>query len=323
MRQRINPASLMLVVFVAVAGAASVGAQKPPEKSPEEQAIRAAGRAYLAARARGDAKTLSEAWTADGDYVDAAGQTFKAHELIRQEFPQDAAGAKPPAADGAAGQPKAAAGQQAAAAARTIAPASTIRFIKPDVAIEDGATETAAAAGRRARQRFTAVWVKQGGRWLLDGLREASASPPGPETLDELQWLVGDWIAEEKNGTLRLSCGWSEDQKFLLADFSVRVGESVILSGTQRIGWDPSTHRVKSWFFDSQGGYGEGDWSGSGGDWIVKVSQVLPDGSKTTATSNYRRDGDNAFSWKTTESRVEGQIVPEHGVQFKRQAAVK
>ena len=73
---------------------------------------------------------------------------------------------------------------------------------------------------------------------------------------------------EERHAAL--SCGWSEDQKFLLAEFSVRTGDDVILSGTQRIGWDPLTHRIKSWYFDSHGGYGEGDWTGSGGDWTVR-----------------------------------------------------
>ena len=324
MRVRTILATAFLGALAVAAAVSSVLAQQPTEKSADEQAIRQAGKAYLAALAHGDAKALSDAWSTDGDYVDAAGQSFKARELIRQEFSQAMPDAKAPPANVAVGQAKAAAGQQNAAAAQATAAVSTIRFIKPDVAIEDGAIEKPTVAGRpAAKPRFTAIWVKQGGRWLLDGLREASGPPPGPETLDELQWLVGDWVAQEKNGTLRLSCGWSEDQKFLLAEFSVRSGDKVILSGTQRIGWDPLTHRIKSWFFDSQGGYGEGDWTGSGGDWTVRTSQVLPDGSKTTATNNYHREGDNGLHWKSTESRVEGEIVPEHGVQFKRQSAAK
>jgi len=324
MRLRIIQLTLALVVFAAASGASALRAQKTPEVSADEQAIRAAGKAYLAALTRGDVKALTAAWTVNGDYVDAAGQSFKAHELIQQEFPPAAADAKSAPADATAVQPKAVEGPRGPVVAPPTAPASTIRFIKPDVAIEDGDIASPANAGQHvAKHRFTAVWVKQEGHWLLDGLREASGLPPGPETLDELQWLVGDWMAQEKDVTLRRSCRWSDDQKFLLAQFSIVSGETDILSGTQRIGWDPRTHRIKSWLFDSQGGYGEGDWVGSGGDWIVKVSQVLSDGSKTTATSIYHREGDNAFNWKTTESRVEGQAVPEHGVEFKRQQAAK
>ena len=29
---------------------------------------------------------------------------------------------------------------------------------------------------------------------------------------------------------------------------------------TQRIGWDPAAKQIRSWEFDSEGGFGEGTW---------------------------------------------------------------
>ena len=62
------------------------------------------------------------------------------------------------------------------------------------------------------------------------------------------------------------------------------------LEGTQVIGWDPAAGTIRSWMFDSDGGFGEGIWSKKDNSWIVKFSQVLPDGRKASATNIYTLD---------------------------------
>ena len=37
-----------------------------------------------------------------------------------------------------------------------------------------------------------------------------------------------------------------------------------MLTVTQRIGWDPVADHIRSWEFDSEGGFGEGKWGGDG-----------------------------------------------------------
>ena len=59
------------------------------------------------------------------------------------------------------------------------------------------------------------------------------------------------------------------------------------LEGTQVIGWDPAAGTIRSWMFDSDGGFGEGIWTKNDNTWIVKFSQVLPDGRKASATNIY------------------------------------
>ena len=59
------------------------------------------------------------------------------------------------------------------------------------------------------------------------------------------------------------------------------------LEGTQVIGWDPAAGTIRSWMFDSDGGFGEGTWSKKDNSWIVKFNQVLPDGRKASATNIY------------------------------------
>ena len=73
-------------------------------------------------------------------------------------------------------------------------------------------------------------------------------------------------------------------QNFLLRSFDVRVKGKPALTGTQRIGWDPLTKQIKSWVFDSTGGYGEGLWMRQGDQWVIKATGVRPSGRTTTAT---------------------------------------
>ena len=52
----------------------------------------------------------------------------------------------------------------------------------------------------------------------------------------------------------------------------------------QRIGWDPLTKQIKSWVFDSEGGYGDEFWTRKGNQWVIKSTGVLPDGRTASAT---------------------------------------
>ena len=119
-------------------------------QSEDIAAIRAAAQSYLDALHRGDAKALTAAWTSDGDYVSESGHRIKAHDLIQQEFPAAAAAAN-------TDRPKITAAE------------STVRLISPEVAIEDGSSAVdAPASGAANSGRFTAVWVKRDGHWLLE-----------------------------------------------------------------------------------------------------------------------------------------------------------
>jgi hypothetical protein len=62
--------------------------------------------------------------------------------------------------------------------------------------------------------------------------------------------------------------------------------------------------------FDSDGGFGEGTWSRKNDSWIIKFSQVLPDGRKASATNIYTLVNGNSFAWKSIGRQVDGQFLP-------------
>ncbi len=278
-------------------------ASVPADRKQDEQAVRAAGKEYMAALERGDAKALAAFWTADGDFVDEAGRSHPAQEMIDQEA--KAAGKDPRP------QMKVTGG--------------SIRFLTPDVAIEDGASEVIHAKGLPGvRGRFTAIWVKREAKWRLASLRELRVEPStAVEQLADLEALVGDWSATSDETTLEVSAHWNVTRTFLLRDLKILQKGKMIFSGTQRIGWDPLSHKIRSWIFDSDGGYGEGIWTKQGGAWLVHATGVLPDGRRTSSTNIYTMDGKDRFTWQSVGARTDGDPQPELNVTLNRQKESK
>ena len=153
-------------------------AQPSPAGRPQDEAaIRAATRDYVAALDRGDGPALAALWTPDGDIVDDEGQVVNGREAVGR--------ITPPTKD---------------APRRAIQIHDTkLRFLSADVAVEDGVVEVTPPGGTQPhRGWFAAIWVRHEGSWKLSGLRESRISSPQDATmLEDLGWMVGDWIVTE------------------------------------------------------------------------------------------------------------------------------
>jgi ketosteroid isomerase-like protein len=269
--------------------------------SSDEGAIRQRGKDYMAAIKRGDADEIASFWTAEGTYVDEAGRAAKGGMLAREA--------------------KAANDEREPRIMVTI---DSIHFVTPDVAVEDGglASSPGILSGSVAR-RYTAIWVRQKGKWLLDGVRASAVQvATHNDRLRELGWMVGDWVSDDDGKTVRLSCEWSADKKFLLREIDVRSPGREPLHVTQRIGWDARERQVKSWTFDSEGGHGDGLWFHKDDRWVVEAQSVLPDGSRATGTNLLAQDGKDAFLWESSNGEVEGEPMPEHNVRMIRTTSI-
>ena len=76
------------------------------------------------------------------------------------------------------------------------------------------------------------------------------------------------------------------------------------MKSTQRIGWDPLAGKVRSWMFDSDGGYADGLWTLVEDAWVIKSSAVMPDGQTGSATVTMLPKGTDRFVMKGTERIV-------------------
>jgi hypothetical protein len=72
----------------------------------------------------------------------------------------------------------------------------SVRFVTPDVAVEDGTSSVIPPDGSPPSQgNYTNVHIKKGGQWVLQSVHEAPYTPPGNyEHLHGLDWAVGEWV---------------------------------------------------------------------------------------------------------------------------------
>ena len=281
----------LAVVSSALLVAAVQAADAKPERRSEEDGIRAAVDSYVAAYNRGDAKAVASHWSESGEWISPTGQRFQGRQAIQNEI------------------------QSLFAANRDVRIEvidPSIRLISPDVAMEEGIVRVIRPAEMPSDSTYLAIHVKQDGQWKLDSVRETEvpATPAASPQLEELAWLVGEWIDQSPDATVESSVTWTKNKTFLSYAFKVSAPGMEDLEGTQVIGWDPAAGAVRSWMFDSDGGLGEGIWSKKGNGWIVKFSQVLPDGRKASATNMYTLLDANTFTWKSVGRKLDGEFLP-------------
>jgi uncharacterized protein (TIGR02246 family) len=268
-------------------------AQKGKGNAKEEAALQKRAEAFVEAFHKGDAKALAAFWAPDGDYTSQAGRHLKGREAIEQAFKGFFADHK---------------------GLKLRIESLSLRFLTPDVAVEDGTSEVFSPDGAPpSRARYTIVHVKKDGQWHLGSVRDAPFTPPGNyEHLRGLEWAVGEWTGEAEKGlTERLALAWTENQNFLVASFSTGFKDLTVGRAQQWIGWDPVAKHVRSWIFDSNGGFGEGTWAQEGKKWVVKTSSVLQDGQKATATYVVTRVDANTLTLQARDRSVAGKPLPD------------
>lgn len=186
----------------------------------------------------------------------------------------------------------------------------SIRQVGP-VAIEEGTrTMTTADGAVESRFRYIAVWAKADKEWKLASFRDFADDPvpSAHEQLQPLAWLEGEWVNEGADGKVAISYRWTDDKNFLIGEFQMTPADGVTRTSTQRIGWDPSLGKIRSWLFDADGGFGEGEWTPVDDGIIVKSSSVNPDGTTATATMTVRSENKDRFTIAGTDRIVGGNL---------------
>jgi len=257
----------------------------------DEAAIRAAIDSYVAAYNRGDAKAVAALWSESGEWISPSGQRFRGRQAIEKEM-------------------QSLFSEEKGVHIEVINP--VIRLVSPDVAVEEGTVRVIHPTDPPSESTYLAVDVKEQGQWRLNTVRETDVpeTPAASLQLDDLAWLIGEWVDDSPGVDAAAIVSWTKNKKFLTYTFKVSGADADDLEGTQVIGWDPAAGTIRSWMFDSDGGFGEGTWSKKDNTWVVKFSQVLPDGGKASATNIYTLVNGNAFTWKSIGRKVDDEFLP-------------
>ena len=124
--------------------------------------------------------------------------------------------------------------------------------------------------------------------------------------------MIGSWVDRDDGAgvTIQTDCEWTKNQAFINRSFAVVIGDEVDMAGMQIIGWDPAQKKIRSWVFDSDGGFGEGTWTKKNNAWHIQTSGVAPDGSKTSAVNIISKMDDNSFGWQSINRMAAGELLP-------------
>lgn len=147
--------------------------------------------------------------------------------------------------------------------------------------------------------------------FIMVSFQEPKTNPINTDELKKLNWLVGEWIDQDDDVDLILSYTWDENKHFLTNKFSIQSKDQKVLSGKQIITWDPANKRFRSWMFDSDGGFGQGEWRHKDNKWIVETSQTLPDGARASAINIYKKIDDDSYSFESVGRMVDGEMLPD------------
>lgn len=305
MKRPLLTGAFIAVVAVGVFWATSNGQPKsgPEPKAPVGiAAIEETSAAYTAAFNRGDLAAVASFWAENADYVADDGTITRGRTAITELFK---------------------AVVKTEGGAKLTLKTSSLRMLGDSVALHDGTVELTSPEGDVSKSQFTAVWTKIGGKWLLERARDIAIPTEdeveGPYTkLKELEWLVGTWTAREGTTEVSFQCRWNRTKTFLILEQQVKLNVDDVLTVTKVVGWDPINENIRTWMFDSTGGFGEGVWARQGNTWNVEASGVTSEGKTASSVNAWKFIDDDSFEWSATDRQIDGAPAADVRLKFIR-----
>jgi uncharacterized protein (TIGR02246 family) len=262
------------------------------EFTADRAAIGKATQSYVAAFNARDPKALAAHWSPEGVYISRlTGDKVTGRPALEKEFAALFARQKD---------------------AQLRVTVKSVDFVSPNVALEQGTATVLNPADEPTRSDYSAVHVKRDGAWLIDRVSEETirVAPSHYEQLKDLDWMVGEWVDRAGEDVVTTECHWSRNKNHLIRSFTVSVAGAIDMAGMQIIGWDPAQKQIRSWVFDSDGGFVEGRWQQSGDQWTVSSTATLPDGKQASFSSIFKPLDRDSFTWQKVNRVVDGQIQP-------------
>jgi uncharacterized protein (TIGR02246 family) len=261
---------------------------KPSDEASDRGADRAAigeqMEAFRKAFEKGDAERVASFWTPGGELIDDEGSVYRGRAAVARAY-RELFGDKEKR--------------------RAEIKQESLRFPSKDTAVEEGYFTVRVGKAEPTTSRYSALHVREGGKWLMALVREW----PGESTsLRDLEWLIGSWEAKRDGTEVHTTYEWLWDKSFIRADFTIRQ-KSRTLRGFQMIGKDANSDSLRSWTFESEGGFGEATWARDGKKWVLDSAGRLADGSTLAAAIILVPLDRNSFTWQAVERSRDGEEV--------------
>ena len=275
-------------------------AAEKPKTTTDLDLLHATAKQYEKAFNAGNAQELAALFAEKAEVVDEDGDVLEGRENIEARY-----------VELFKNHPK----------AKIVIEVTLLRQISPDVAIEDGvSTVTLDPEQPASRSPYTLVHVKRDGKWSFASARDypEETTLTAHDHLAQLEWLVGHWVDESRDGRVETTCQWSADGNYLLQEYAIKTRRGVELQGTQRIGWDPLRRMIRAWVFDDAGGIVESNWTAVDGGWVIKAEGTLPDGQPISATRILTPVTADSYQIDSSNQIFGGELLPDSSVKVVR-----
>jgi uncharacterized protein (TIGR02246 family) len=259
------------------------------------KAIRKATRVYVEAFNRGDAAALASSWSPSGTWSNPiSGESVSGRENLKAGFEEFFKVHK---------------------GARLKIETQAVKLLTTTVAVEEGTADVTYSGSPSTLTGYTAIHVLKDGAWLLDRVIEtdapASHLEDGP--LGEIAWLEGTWVDEAGGSSVSYQNEWVAGGRFMRRSFKVMIDGRIDMTGREIVGWDAAGKFVRSWVFDSAGGFAELRWKRSADNpdrWVKEAKGVLGSGEIVSATHIMTRLDDDRYTFEAVARERAGELLP-------------
>lgn len=248
----------------------------------------------------GDAKAIGALWKNDGEFIDPLGNKIVGREAIEKLF-RDFFSRTP--------------GEKLTIKVLSLKEEEEGRVVMAEIVPE----VSPPLSGGLGPNKATIVMVRSGETWLIEGVRETPNNPLSYEHLKSLEWLVGSWSTQAPSSaesgkanqiSIISTCQWTANKSFLTRTFTTRM-QQLEFHGTEIIGWDPQIKSIRSWLFESTGGFTESKWKQDGKKWVIEMKGLLANGEVVSSTTTLTKVDENTIAIESQKRMRGGKPQPD------------
>jgi len=274
-----------------LASAQSTTAFAEEKRADEKADVLAIADTYTAAFNAAQASKLADLYADDAEWLDQNGNLYSGKSAILKALGESFAASK----------------------GRTIElSVESVRKLGNDVLLDKGSAVVTGPDGTRSRSDYTTVYQRSQDRWVIAQITETgdpTGDDPG-ENLAPLDWLIGKWTAKKGDELWAIEVARVQNGNFLTINY--RLGEGA--SSTEIVGFDPAAGKIRSWTFDSEGGFSEAVWRADGNRWLLLSKSVNPDGTRSSSQMELHAEDDHrGFSVEIYNRESGGEPLPKLG----------
>jgi len=187
-----------------------------------------------------------------------------------------------------------------------------IEFINDEEALQNGVMMLFVPGQPEQKIAYQVEFIKENGQWLINAIKEAELQEPisNFEHLKDLAWMIGKWEDSDDDTQILFNNHWDKYKNFIIQQFEMKIYGQDTIDGRQIIAWDPANEVIRSWVFDSDGGFGEGTWKKVDKSWYSTMHFTLGDGREGSSKNIYTAVDDHSYTFSSIDREVDGEILP-------------